>query len=131
MRARPELTGKILTYGTWDFDVVDALKPEPGDLVIYKNRYSGFAGTNLDQHLRLRNKRHLLFTGIATNVCVESTLRVAYFLEYWPVLISDATMQAGPPLLQEASLLNVRTFFGWVTTSEALVTALSDTAAAD
>ncbi len=73
----------------------------------------------------MRNKRHLLFTGIATNVCVESTLRDAYFLEYWPLLISDATMQAGPPLLQEASLMNVRTFFGWVTTSEALVTALA------
>jgi ureidoacrylate peracid hydrolase len=125
MRARPELTGTILTYGTWDFDVVDALKPEPGDLVVYKNRYSGFAGTNLDQHLRVRNKRHLLFTGIATNVCVESTLRDAYFLEYWPLLISDATMQAGPPSLQEASLMNVRTFFGWVTTSEALVAALA------
>jgi len=125
MRARPELKGKILTYGTWDFDVVDALKPEPGDLVVYKNRYSGFAGTNLDQHLRVRNKRHLLFMGIATNVCVESTLRDAYFLEYWPILIADATMQAGPPLLQEASLMNVRTFFGWVATSDALVAALA------
>jgi len=36
-------------------------------------------------------------------------------------------MQAGPPLLQEASLMNVRTFFGWVTTSDALLAALTST----
>jgi len=124
MRAQPELHGKILTYGTWDFDVVDELKPEQGDLVVYKTRYSGFAGTTLDQLLRTRNKRYLLFTGIATNVCVESTLRDAYFLEYWPIIVSDATMQAGPLFLQEATLFNVRTFLGWVTTSESLVAAL-------
>lgn len=124
MRAQPELRGKILTYGTWDFEVVDRLKPEPGDLVVYKTRYSGFAGTNLDQLLRVRNKRHLIFTGIATNVCVESTLRDAFFLEYWPLLVSDACMQAGPPSIHEATLFNVRTFLGWVTTSESLLGAL-------
>lgn len=124
MRARPELRGKVLTYGTWDFEVVDRLKPEPGDLVVHKTRYSGFAGTNLDQLLRARNKKHLIFTGIATNVCVESTLRDAYFHEYWPLLVSDACMQAGPPSIHEATLFNVRTFLGWVTTSEALVGAL-------
>jgi len=125
MRARPELRGKVLTYGTWDFEVVDRLKPEPGDLVVYKTRYSGFAGTNLDQLLRVRNKRHLIFTGIATNVCVESTLRDAYFLEYWPLLVSDACMQAGPPTAHDATIFNVSTFFGWVTTSEPLLEALS------
>lgn len=125
MKARPELRGKVLTYGTWDFEVVDRLKPEPGDLVIYKTRYSGFAGTNLDLHLRARGIRHLIFTGIATNVCVESTLRDAYFLEYWPLLVSDACMQAGPPSAHEATLFNVETFFGWVTTSEKLLAGLA------
>jgi ureidoacrylate peracid hydrolase len=126
MRTQPELRGKILTYGTWDFEVVDRLRPEPGDLVVYKTRYSGFAGTNLDQLLRARNKRYLIFTGIATNVCVESTLRDAYFLEYWPLLVSDACMQAGPPSMHEATLFNVRTFLGWVTTSEDLLAGLAD-----
>jgi ureidoacrylate peracid hydrolase len=124
MRARPELRGKILTYGTWDFDVVDELKPQPGDLVVRKTRYSGFAGTNLDQLLRARSKRYLLFTGIATNVCVESTLRDAYFLEYWPILIHDAAMQAGPPEIHQATIFNVRTFLGWVTDSQNLIDAL-------
>jgi ureidoacrylate peracid hydrolase len=129
MQMRPELRGKILTWNTWDFDVVDSIKPEPGDLVVYKTRYSGFAGTNLDQLLRARGKRYLLFTGIASNVCVESTLRDAYFLEYWPVLVSDASLQAGPREIHEATLFNVRTFFGWVTTTDQLLAGLGYEAA--
>jgi ureidoacrylate peracid hydrolase len=113
MNCRPELKGKLLIEGTWDFAVVDELKPRPGDLVIVKNRYSGFARTSLDSELRSRGIRYLLFTGIATNVCVESTLRDAFFLDYWPVLISDAAMAAGPPGMHEATLFNVESFFGW------------------
>jgi ureidoacrylate peracid hydrolase len=114
----------------YDADQVDAGGPDspsplPGDYVVHKTRYSGFAGTNLDQMLRSRDKRYLLFTGIATNVCVESTLRDAFFHEYWPVLVSDATMQAGPPAMQEATEFNVRTFLGWVTTSDAVIGALT------
>lgn len=71
-----------------------------------------------------RTIQYLLFLGVATNVCVESTIRDAYFQEYWPILIADAAMQAGPPAMQEATLFNVEHFFGWVTTSEALETAL-------
>lgn len=128
MRERPELRGKLLTFGTWDFEVVDALAPKREDTVIVKSRYSGFHGTALDSILRSRGVRNLLFTGIASNVCVESTLRHAYFLEYWPVLVADATMPAGPPEVQLATEFNVRTFFGWVTDAEDLATALRDAA---
>ena len=97
------------------------LYPTVGELVIVKTRYSGFAGTSLDAQLRARGIRHLFFTGIATNVCVESTLRDAYFLEYWPVIVGDCTMQAGPPSLQEATMYNVESFFGWSVTSGTLL----------
>ena len=96
---------------------MDELKPQPGDLVLWKSRYNGFAGTMLDSLLRTRGIRYLFFTGIATNVCVESTLRDAYFHDYWPILISDATMQAGPPSLQQATLQNVERFLGWTVSS--------------
>jgi len=117
MRKREELKGKLLTEGEWDFAVVDELKPQPGDMVVTKTRYSGFAGTNLDSLLRTRGIQFLFFTGIATNVCVESTLRDAYFHDYWPVLLTDAVMQAGPPVMQEATVRNVEMFFGWTTTA--------------
>jgi ureidoacrylate peracid hydrolase len=124
MRERPELRGKLLTFGTWDFEIVPELAPLPGDAVIVKSRYSGFHGTSLDSVLRSRGVRNLLLVGIASNVCVESTIRDAYFLEYWPVMIADATMPAGSVEIQKATEFNVRTFFGWVANSEELVTAL-------
>jgi ureidoacrylate peracid hydrolase len=125
MRTKPELRGKILTPGTWDEAVVDELKPAPTDIVIRKSRYSGFVGTNLDVVLKTYNTKYLVFTGIATNVCVESTLRDAYFREYWPIIVSDAVNNAGPPETQEGTLWNVEALFGWVTNSEDFVRAVS------
>ena len=121
MCSRPELKGKVLTEGTWDAEIVEALAPQPADLVITKTRYSGFAGTPLDSQLRMRGIQYLFFAGIATNVCVESTLRDAYFHDYWPILLRDAAMPAGPPAAHDATLFNVESFFGWTITSEELL----------
>jgi ureidoacrylate peracid hydrolase len=118
MNCRPELKGQLVTEGTWDFAVVNELAPQPGDIVIVKTRYSGFARTELDAELRGRGIRFLFFTGIATNVCVESTLRDAFFLDYWPILITDATMAAGPAAVQEATLFNIETYFCWTIPSK-------------
>jgi ureidoacrylate peracid hydrolase len=124
MCSRPELKGKVLTEGTWDAEIVDDLAPQPGDLLITKTRYSGFAGTPLDSQLRMRGIQYLFFAGIATNVCVESTLRDAYFHDYWPILLRDAAMPAGPPAAHEATLFNVESFFGWTVTSQELINQL-------
>ena len=121
MCSRPELKGKVLTEGTWDAEIVEDLAPQPADLVITKTRYSGFAGTPLDSQLRMRGIQYLFFVGIATNVCVESTLRDAYFHDYWPILLRDAAMPAGPPAAHDATLFNVESFFGWTITSEELL----------
>ena len=124
MRARPELRGKILTHGTWDYELVRELQPQACDHVLPKARYSGFCGTDLDNLLRARSVRHLVFTGIATNVCVESTLREAYHREYFCVLVADATQHSGPSFMQDAVVYSVETFLGWVTTTAELCTAL-------
>jgi ureidoacrylate peracid hydrolase len=126
MRARPELKGQLLVEGTWDFQIVPELEPQPRDLVVLKTRYSGFAGTTLDSVLRAREIRYLFFVGIATNVCVESTLRDAYFHEYWPILVTDAAMQAGPPAAHAATIFNVESFFGWTLNSQRLLRSLRD-----
>jgi ureidoacrylate peracid hydrolase len=125
MRAQPQLKGQLLVEGTWDFQIIDELAPQARDLVVLKTRYSGFAGTQLDSVLRAREIRYLVFVGIATNVCVESTLRDAYFHEYWPILVTDGAMQAGPPQAHEATIFNVESFFGWTLTAQSLVEALS------
>jgi ureidoacrylate peracid hydrolase len=123
MNRQPELKGTLVTIGSWDFDIVDELKPRPQDLVIVKTRYSGFARTPLDDELRKRGITHLFFAGIATNVCVESTLRDAFFLDYWPILIADAAM-GSDPRMHEATLHNVETFFGWTISTAAFIAAL-------
>ena len=124
MRRRPELQGTLLAKGGWDYDLVDQMKPLPGDIVMPKPRYSGFFNTPLDSILRARGIKNLVFTGIATNVCVESTLRDGFFLEYFGVVLADATHQAGPPSAQEAALFNIETFFGWVSSVDDFCTTL-------
>ncbi|HRD46261.1 MAG TPA: pyrimidine utilization protein B [Caulobacter sp.] len=114
MRARPELQGKLLARGTWDYELVEELKPQPGDIVLHKTRYSGFFNSQLDSTLRSRNIRNIVVVGIATNVCVESTLRDGFFLEYFGIVLEDATHQAGPEFVQQAALYNIEKFFGWV-----------------
>lgn len=124
MRSRQDLAGKLLTHGTWDYELVDDLVPQALDIVVPKARYSGFCGTDLDGILRARNIRHLVFTGIATNVCVESTLREAYHREYFCVLVEDAVQQSGPDFVQKASVYSIETFLGWVTDTDTLCNAL-------
>lgn len=126
MRNNPQLMGTLLAKGTWDYELVDELKPQPGDIVIPKTRYSGFFNTNLDSMLRSRGIRNLIFTGIATNVCVESTLRDGFFLEYFGVVLADATYQAGPPEIHEGALFNIETFFGWVSSVDAFCDVMSN-----
>lgn len=125
MNRHPEYRGKFLTRGSWDARIVDELKPSSEDIVIPKSRYSGFRGTNLDVVLKTLNTKYLIFTGIATNVCVESTLRDGYFLDYWPILVADAANNAGPPITQEAALWNVEALFGWVATSDDVLSAMT------
>jgi ureidoacrylate peracid hydrolase len=121
MRKYPELEGKFLAKGGWDYEMVPELSPQPGDIVVPKTRYSGFFNSSLDSTLRARNIKNLVFTGIATNVCVESTLRDAFHLEYFGVMLEDATHELGGAVIQSSAVYNIETFFGWVSTVDDFV----------
>jgi len=124
IRQHPELRDKLYIYGSWGAEIIDELKPEPTDIVVRKQKYDGFIGTNLDIVLRTFGIKYLVFIGTATNICVESTLRHAFFLEYYPILVADAASQLGPGTTQEATIFNVKSIFGWVTNSESLLSAI-------
>jgi ureidoacrylate peracid hydrolase len=124
LRQRPELRDKLYIYGTWGADIIEELRPQPGDIVVRKQKHDAFIGTNLDIVLRTYGVKYLVFTGTATNICVESTLRHAFSLEYFPILVADAVSQLGPTTNQEATIFNVRSIFGWVTTSKNLLKAI-------
>jgi ureidoacrylate peracid hydrolase len=120
MRENPELRGKFLTEGTWDWAIVDELKPEGKDIIVNKSRFSGFVNTELDAKLKELNIKYLLFAGVFTNICVESTVRDAAFRDYFPILIEDACGNSGPAYIQKATVWNIASVFGWVSTSDKL-----------
>ena len=124
-REHPEWGDKFFIKGTWGADIVDELKLEEGDLFVVKPRYSAFWKTNLDIILRTHNIKYVVFTGVATNVCVEHSVRDAYDYEYFPIVISDATGAIGPPFMQEATLINIKFVYGWVTDTESILKAIA------
>jgi ureidoacrylate peracid hydrolase len=124
MRQKPELKGKFLISGTWDGEIIDELKPQPQDTIVNKTRYSGFVKTELDAVLKRINIKYTVFIGLFTNVCVESTLRDAFFHEYFPLLVSDGCGNTGPDYIQDATIWNVTSVFGWVTSADDLLQAL-------
>lgn len=100
---------------TWDGDVIDALKPQPGDIVLDKTRYSAFYDTDLEEQLRALGVDTVIVCGVTTNICVESTVRDAFFRDIRCVVPSDAT-NAVTPALHEGALEDFRYGFGQVVT---------------
>lgn len=90
--AGPDALGPALTCrtGTWGADFYQ-VEPLPGETVITKHRYSAFVGTSLDLILRTRGIRSLLFAGVVTEICVESSVRDGLFAEYYVSMIDDCT----------------------------------------
>jgi len=119
---------RILIRDTWGTDIVPDLKPQANDIVIYKTRFSGFYKTDLDATLKKSGIKYLIFTGVTTSICVESTVRDAMFRDYLCVLLSDCMNEPIghdlPRTNHEASLLNAERLFGWVSDSEQFIKAL-------
>jgi ureidoacrylate peracid hydrolase len=83
---------KSFRKGSWGAEIVDALKPEPGDIVIEGKRgLCGFASTNLDFILRSRGLSTIALGGFLTNCCVESTMRTGYEKGYNVITLKDCT----------------------------------------
>ena len=94
--------------------------PQEGDTVIPKYRYSGFVATYLDQFLRSKGVKTLILTGVATNVCIESTARDGFMRDYFVVVPSDMT-EGTCVEAKKWSLSNIDTYFGQVVDSESLL----------
>jgi ureidoacrylate peracid hydrolase len=128
VRAPDGRESRILVRDTWNTDIVPELKPESGDDVIYKTRFSGFYRTDLDARLKRMGIRHLVFTGCTTSVCVDSTVRDAMFRDYLPVLLADCMSEpigyGLPRSNHDTSLLVAELVLGWVSSSEQFVKAI-------
>ena len=74
--------------GTWGAELY-RVSPEDGDMVIQKHRHSAFIGTELEQILRDRGVQTVVFAGVQTHVCIESSLRDASARGYYVVVPGD------------------------------------------
>jgi ureidoacrylate peracid hydrolase len=101
---------------------VDGMQPELSEreFLVTKHRFSGFWGTEIDLLLRSNGIKTLVLTGIATEVCVESTARDAFFRDYSVVIAGDCTSSFSQQR-QEASHTLFDRSFGVVETAATIV----------
>jgi isochorismate hydrolase len=98
--------GDLIGYGSEDWALIRPLSDEAADLIIDKQRYSAFHGTDLDERLRSWGIGEVIITGVMTNCCCETTARDAFVRDYRVFFISDATATVNDEL-HLASLKNL------------------------
>jgi ureidoacrylate peracid hydrolase len=103
-------------FGSQFFEV----GPQENDCIVTKHRYSAFVGTDLNLILRSKGIENIIMTGVATNVCVETTARDGYNRDYNVVFVEDCC-GAYDEEEHAATLNNIRKFFGTVVTSGSLI----------
>jgi nicotinamidase-related amidase len=79
--------------GTWGWDVIPELEPEPGDIRVYKHHLGAFWDTNLDKILRGNGVETVVVTGTATKGCVFDTALGASANDYYTVVVNDCVTQ--------------------------------------
>ena len=101
----------ICVRGTWDGQTIDELKPQEDDHVIIKRRDSAFQDTEIRLWLQSFGINVLVFCGVDTSICVETSIRDAFNLGYDIILISDATA-SGIKSHYETTLARVADYYG-------------------
>ncbi|WP_422001352.1 cysteine hydrolase family protein [Reyranella sp.] len=118
--------GRILVDGEPGNDLVPELAARPGEAVLLKPGKGAFYATPLDDILRRHNVRHLVFAGVTTEVCVQTTMREANDRGYECLLAEDAT-ESYFPEFKAATLAMIRAqggIVGWTAPTDTIVEAL-------
>ena len=118
--------GRILVLGEAGNAIIEPLQPQPGEIVITKPGKGAFYQTSLQESLQQRGISHLLFAGVTTEVCVQSTMREANDRGYECLLIEDATESYFPEFKTATLEMIVAQggIVGWVSESANLLPAL-------
>jgi nicotinamidase-related amidase len=123
----PGPMGRILVRGEYGHDIVDALKPAPGEPVVDKPGKGAFYATDLDSLLHNRGIRQLVVCGVTTEVCVNTTVREANDRGYDCLVLEDCVGSYFPEF-QAAALKMIKAqggIFGWVSDSQRFLKALA------
>jgi ureidoacrylate peracid hydrolase len=117
-------TREVCAAGSWEGDFFGDVAPQPGDPIVTKHRFSAFHNTDLDTILRSHGIRTLVMTGVASNVCVETTAREGFVRDYYIVFTEDGTASYGDAD-HAATLRVIDSFFGQVVSIDAVLEAWS------
>ncbi len=122
----PGPMGRVLIAGEPGADIIPELAPMPGELVIDKPGKGAFYGTGLGAHLRCLGLQHLVFAGVTTEVCVQTTMREANDRGHDGLLATDATESYFPAFKTAAIEMIVAQggIVGWAAQSDAILEAL-------
>jgi nicotinamidase-related amidase len=119
--------GRILVRGEYGHDIIDELKPAPGEPVIDKPGKGAFYATDLDALLHNRGIRQLVVCGVTTEVCVNTSVREANDRGYDCLVLEDCVGSYFPEF-QAAALAMIKAqggIFGWVSDSRRFLEALA------
>jgi nicotinamidase-related amidase len=122
----PGPMGRVLIFGEPGADFVAQLAPAPGEIVLRKPGKGAFYATSLQQQLASRGIRTLIFAGVTTEVCVQTTMREANDRGYDCLLVEDAT-ESYFPAFKQAALEMIRAqgaIVGWTAPVSALRAAI-------
>ena len=119
-----------LVAGTWDMELDPRMVVKPEDYILDKNRYSAFYNTNLEVILRGLAVDTLIICGVTTEICVESTIRDAYFRDY-KVLVPEDAVAAMDVARHQGTLLTIQYGFGTVTRTAEVIDSLGVTVGAE
>ena len=120
--------GRVLVRGEPGSRIIDALAPVEGELVIDKPGKGMFHATGLHETLQARGITHLLFGGVTTEVCVQTSMREANDRGYDGLLLEDCT-ESYFPAFKSATLEMIRAqggIVGWTASGASLMSALRD-----
>jgi len=92
----PGPMGRLLVRGEPGCEIVPELAPLPGEIVIDKPGKGAFYGTDLHANLQRLEVTHLVFAGVTTEVCVQTTMREANDRGYDCLLVEEATASYFP-----------------------------------
>jgi ureidoacrylate peracid hydrolase len=109
----------ICVRGTWDSKIVEEIKPTAKDHIIIKRRDSAFQDTETEVWLRSIGIDTLIFCGIDTSICVETSLRDGFNRGYDIILISDATASSNIQHYK-TTIEHVKEYYGMIMTIDKL-----------
>ncbi len=112
--------GKVLSSNSPEFQLFEEMDVAKSDYILDKTRYSAFIESHLDTLLKELGCDTVIITGVATNICCESTARDAMMMDYKVIFVGDATA-ALSNVLHQTSLENIQSFFGDVVTTEEII----------